>query len=118
MIQIQRITANPLQQQTLVLDDGTSFAITMYFMPMQLGWFFTNITYGNFVLNGIRITNNPNMLFQFQNLVPFGIACFSTGNREPSLQDDFVSGASKLYILSQDECEEYTAYVRGGSLPS
>lgn len=85
---------------------------------MQFGWFFTNITYGSFVLNGLRITNLPNMLFQFQNKIPFGLACFSKANREPSLQDDFVSGNSKLYILTQAECEEYDTYVRLGTLPS
>lgn len=118
MLQIQRITSNPLQTQTLVLPDGTSFAMTLYFIPMQFGWFITNLTYGEFILNGLRITNNPNMLFQFQNKLPFGLGCFSNYNREPSLQDDFVSGASKLYILTQAECEEYDIYIRGGALPS
>lgn len=118
MLQIQRITSNPLQTQTIALPDGTSFSFTMYFMPMQLGWFFTDITYGDFVLKGLRITNNPNMLFQFQNKIPFGLACFTKGNREPSLQEDFSSGESKLYILTEEECEEYDDYVRGGNLPS
>lgn len=118
MLQIQRITNDPLQTQTIVLPDGTSFAMTMYFVPMQYGWFFTNITYGSFILNGLRISNNPNMLYQFQNQIPFGLACFSQANREPMLQDDFISGASNLYILTQAECQAYAAYIQGGSLPA
>lgn len=118
MLQIQRITNAALQQHTLVLPDGTSFSMTLYFIPMQYGWFITNLTYGTFVLTGMRISNSPNMLYQFQNILPFGLACFSVANREPSLQEDFMSGASKLYILTEAECEEYAAYIRGGDLPA
>lgn len=92
----------------MVLDDGTSFTYTLYFVPMQSGWFFTEITYGaSFTLRNIRITNSVNMLNQWRNIIPFGIACISTANREPSLQQDFSSGASKLYLLTQDECQQY-----------
>lgn len=118
MISIQNLTSYPLQTQTLVLADGTTFALTIYYIPMQYGWFITNLTYGDFVLRGLRITNSPNMLYQWQNVIPFGLACFTATNREPTQQEDFSSGASKLYILSQTECEEYAAYINGGALPS
>lgn len=114
MLQIQRITSNPLQKQTLVLDDGTSFSIIMYFRAIQKGWFITELVYGDFLLTELRITNSPNMLYQFQNQIPFGLACYSTNNREPGLQEDFSSGASKLYILSAAEVAEYTAFIRSG----
>lgn len=111
---IQRITANPYQTQSLVLDDGTSFSILMYFRPMQFGWFINQLTYGDFILQGLRITNSPNMLNQFRNQIPFGLGCFSTANREPSQQEDFFSGASKLYILTTVEVEEYARFLRLG----
>lgn len=115
MNKIEKITDDPLQQQTIVLADGTTFSFEMYFIPMQQGWFFTNITYGTFTLTGLRICVSPNMLYQFQNLIPFGIACFSVGNREPSLQQDFVSGNCQLYLLTQAEVAEYTAYIENGT---
>ena len=111
---ITRITSDAYQQQTLVLDDGTAFTMTMYFHPLQNGWFLTNLTYEDFVINEMRICNSPNMLFQWQNKIPFGLACYTTGNREPFFQDDFFTGVSKLYILSEDEVEEYSAFIRGG----
>ncbi len=111
---IQRVTANPLQTQTLILDDGSAVVLTIYFRPMQLGWFINQITRGSFVLNGMRIVNSPNMLNQFRNKIPFGLACFSAGNREPQLQKDFSSGASKLYILTTAEVDEYAGYLRLG----
>lgn len=110
---IQRVTNAPLQKQTLVLDDGTAFSLTLYFRPMQFGWFINELTYEDFTLYGMRVVNSPNMLYQFQNQIPFGLGCFSTNNREPSFIGDFQSGASKLYILTEDEVTEFTEYIRG-----
>lgn len=114
MFLIQQVTTDALQTRTLVLTDGSSLALTIYFRPLQLGWFINNITYGDFILNGVRITNSPNILNQFRNQIPFGLACYSTANREPSLQEDFDTGASKLYILSQDEVAAYAEFLKLG----
>lgn len=114
MYKIKQITNDPLQKQTLILPDGTSLSLTIYFVPLQYGWFITELIYQNFTLNGLRITNSPNMLFQFQNQIPFGLACFSTQNREPSQQNDFSSGASILYLLSAAEVAQYTELLQNG----
>lgn len=117
MIQISQITTDALQTQTLVLPSGDTFSITMYYMPLQICWVFTNITYKSFIINNLKISNNPNLLYQWQNIVPFGIGCFSPSGREPTLQQDFASQASKLYILTQDQVQQYTDYIQGGVLP-
>lgn len=114
MYLIQQITEDPLQNQTLILPDGSSLSLTIYFVPMQYGWFITSLTYKDFAIQGLRITNSPNILYQFQNQIPFGLACFSTQNREPTQQQDFSSGASLLYILSQEECQQYAELIRNG----
>ncbi len=111
MNQINQLTNSSRQNQILVLADGTSFNITIYFVPMQYGWFITNLTYGEFVLNNIRICNIPNLLQQFRNQLPFGLACFSVNEREPSQQDDFVSGASSLYVLTAAEVRQYSEFL-------
>lgn len=111
---VQNITDNPLQQMNLVLPDGTTMFMQIYFRSLQQGWFINQITYGDFVLQGLRITVSPNMLNQFRNQIPFGLCCLSDGNREPSLIQDFSSGNSNLYILSAAEVEEYAAFLSGG----
>lgn len=111
MFQIQNITADARQKQTLVLDDGSFVEISIAFVPMQQGWFITSLVYGDFVLNGLRICNSPNMLYQFRNQIPFGLACFSNQEREPSLQDDFFSGASRLFVLSEEEVDAYVGFL-------
>lgn len=113
---LTRITSDPYQKHTIVLDDGTSFILYLYFRPMQQGWFAERLEYPtlDFLLPTMRICNSPNMLYQWQNKLPFGLACFSAANREPSLQDDFISGASKLYVLTEAEVQEYTDYIQNG----
>lgn len=113
MFQINQITDDSLQNQNLVLPDGTVISLTIYFVPMQYGWFITELTYGTFTLNGLRICNSPNMLHQFKNQIPFGLACFSTASREPSLQQDFSSGASQLFVLTAAEVAQYSEFLSG-----
>lgn len=112
---IQQVTADSFQQQTLILPSGETFLLQLYFMPMQYAWVITTLVYGDFILNGFRISNSPNMLQQYRNQIPFGIACFSTQNREPSQLQDFSSGASKLYVLTAEEVQEYQDFLTSGS---
>lgn len=114
MLLIQQVTANPLQRQSLVLPDGSTFFLEIYFRPLQKGWFINELTYLDFTVKGVRITNNPNILYPFKNKIPFGLGCFSTANREPGLLEDFASGASKLYVLTEAEVQELERFYAGG----
>lgn len=114
MLLINSMIDYPNQVQNLVLPDGTNLQITFYFVPMQNAWFIRNLTYGTFVLSGIKVTNSPNILHQFRNQIPFGLACFSTNDREPQFQQDFSSGASVLYLLTAAEVKEYTDFLSAG----
>lgn len=114
MLLVQQVTADALQQQTLILPDGSSILLQLYFRPMQYGWFVNILSYKSFTLNGLRVTNSPNMLHQFKNKLPFGLACYSADNREPTQQNDFSSGASKLYVLTADEVLAYSEYLTNG----
>jgi hypothetical protein len=120
MTLIQNITADPLQTQTIQLPNGNSFVITLYFMPQQYSWIIQQLTYVaanfSFALQGVRLTNNPNLLYQFQNIIPFGLGCFSANGREPTQQQDFSSGASQLYLLSQAEVAQWTSLLQGGTI--
>lgn len=113
MLRIQRISNDALQVQTLVLDDGTAFSITLYYRPIQRGWFINELVYGDFILRGVRVVNSPNMLNQWRNKLPFGLACFTVGNREPTLQEDFKSEAAKMYVLTNAEVKEFAGYLTG-----
>lgn len=114
MFLVQQITSDAYQKQRLILEDGTALDLVIYFRPMQLGWFIQDLIYGDFILHGLRITNSPNMLNQFRNLIPFGLACFCDQNREPTQLQDFSSGAAKLYILDASETALYAELLQNG----
>lgn len=111
MFQIENLTDDARQAQSLVLPDGTIIEIAMYFCSMQQCWFLSQLIYKDFEINSIMITNQPDILYQFKNKIPFGLACFSASDREPSLQQDFLSGNSKLYILTQAEVTQYEDFL-------
>jgi hypothetical protein len=102
---IPNITNQPRQIQTILLDNGLSFEFEIYYMPLQQGWFIESLTYGDFILNGFRISNFPNMLHQWRNILPFGLACRSVDDRDPTLQEDFSSRHSELLLLSEAEVD-------------
>lgn len=116
MYQINQITNDPVQTQNLLLPDGTQIILGLQFTQQQYGWFFTSVEYDtdDFLLQGIRVCNSPNMLHQWRNLIPFGIACYSPSNREPQFLQDFVSGNSVLYILTAAEVAAYAEFLSGG----
>lgn len=113
MQKINEISADPLQEQTVPLPDGSSFTFTIRFLPMQYGWFIESLTYEDFKLEGFRISNSPNILRQFKNKLPFGLACISDAKREPSLLEDFSSESSILYLLTAGEVVEYEEFLSG-----
>jgi hypothetical protein len=117
MYPINGITTDPLQTMTIILPNNNQMSMTINFVSMQFGWFITNLTYTpqNFVLNGLRITNNPNMLYPWKNILQFGLACFSQQDIEPGQSYSFSSGASTLYILDSSEVEELTTLYDNGT---
>jgi hypothetical protein len=113
MYALSNITDDYAQTQNIVLPDGTQILMTVYFIQQQYGWFITSLAYEAFLLQGYRITNSPNMLHQYRNLIPFGLACYSANDREPSQLQDFSSGASQLFVLTPAEVQAYTDFLNG-----
>lgn len=111
---ITNVTSDTLQTQKIILADGSQALLTLNFKPMQYGWFINELSYGNVTINGMRVCVSPNILFQFKNQLPFGIACFSTASREPSQQNDFVSGNANLYLLTAAEVNDFSEFISGG----
>lgn len=112
---IQNITDYPNQTFNVPLADGTQFTMTIYYSAQQYGWFIINLTYNDFEINGLRITNSPNFLHQFRNQIPFGLACYTAGSREPTQLEDFNTGAAQLFLLPQSDVEAYNAFLTGES---
>jgi hypothetical protein len=114
MNQIQNITDDPFQSQTIILPDGSSLYMELSFRQNQISWFFNTLKWNTtpgFEVHGLRVTCNPNILRQWKNKLNFGMACFSADNREPNQKEDFATGASGLYILTAAEVLAYEDYL-------
>lgn len=113
MLRIEQITADPKQRRTVLLPSGETIEFQMSFVPMQYCWMIDFLTYKDFTLNTMIISNQVNMLQSYKNQLPFGLGCFSTSDREPSLVEDFLSGASSLYILTEEDVDYYSGVLSG-----
>lgn len=94
------------------IENAEVATIKLYFLPTQAGWFF-DLTYGDFVATGLRLTNSPNVLSNYLNVLRFGLLCRVNDGAEPYFIDDFTTERVKLYVLSYDEVEalEKTLYA-------
>lgn len=111
MLNIQGWTQESCQNQTLLLPDGTAINLTMNYIPNQYGWFIQNLTYGNLILQNLRMVVSPNILQQFKNQIPFGLACFTTDGMESTQQQDLNSNYATLYVLTAAEVAEYSGIL-------
>lgn len=98
------ITDAPTQSNTLTLSDGSIAVLSLQYSPQQLGWFF-GVQYPTtgFELSGQRLTAFPNVLQQFNNQIPFGLACVTQDNVEPTTLETFVDGTTELYLLAPND---------------
>ena len=65
-----------------------------------------DVKYNNFFLYGIKVTNNFNLLSQYENILPFGISCVSDDLIDPYLISDFINQRNRLYLLNSTEVKE------------
>ena len=104
MKKITMLTGDPRQSVKVGLDDGSKVSLDLWYSEMQQGWFY-DLTRDEFSLQGRRLVVSPNMVRQFKEIVPFGLACFSTDGYEPVFIDDFTSGRVSVYVLDEDDVE-------------
>lgn len=102
MNKIQGITDNGNQVFTLLLPGGGTCSINLFYKPLQIGWYVA-VKYQSFAVNVIRVGASLNLLDQFSNLIPFGLACFTTQGQDPFFQQDFQSGNATLCLLDSND---------------
>jgi hypothetical protein len=104
------LTDSPAQRARIMLDDGSMAVIALRYTSMQLGWFF-DIAYapGNFELAGARLVTSPNILRQWRNLIPFGLAVACREGGEPTRREFLTDGTVSLYLLEGGDIAEVEA---------
>lgn len=100
------ITEQPNQQIDLRLEGGGRAKLTLNYRVQQTGWFLDVVwlrTGGDPVsVLGLRVVTSPNLLRQYQNVFPFGLAVVTEGNAEPVTVRAFADQTSRFLLLDAD----------------
>jgi hypothetical protein len=105
MVQIDNLTDDADQKTTIVLEDGSSVTLELFFRPAIERWT-VDVTYGTeLIVKGMTLTLHPNILRGWRNLIPFGMMVYSIDGGDPYYIDDFSSQRIKLYIMDSTEVE-------------
>lgn len=102
MYLINSISNDPKQQFNLTGIPGIQVSVLLTFMPRIATWNM-DITYGSINLQGIPVRCSPNMLRQWRNVLPFGMACVDIYKIDPYTVNDFALGAASLFLLDSEE---------------
>lgn len=87
------------QLTRIVLDDGSIVLLNFIYRGATQRWT-VNITRNDFTVNDINLCVHPNLLRDFRENIPFGLALISTDGGDPVLINDFTSGRITMYTLS------------------
>lgn len=98
MLLINSLTNDSFQNFNLTGIPGVQIQVLLKFLPRVQRWFM-DISYGTFQANGIGVVSSPNLLRQWKNIIPFGIACINVNGLDPYAIDDWVNGASSFLLL-------------------
>lgn len=103
------IRATGQQILTTTADNGDTIEITLYFQSRTNTWKI-DISCNNFTVKGLRVSHVPNLLSQYNNIIPFGISVIIEDGGEPFLITDFSTGRVQLAILTPDEVDAVDAF--------
>lgn len=109
---IDNLTSFADQTTTVQLQDGTTFDMELIYQGATQRWVMS-ISYGTLTINGINLCCYPNVLRQWKNLLPFGLACVTPNLTDPFDINDFANSRAVLYVLSQDEVNAVESTVFG-----
>ena len=96
---VDNLTNSADQLTILILGDGTTVSLELLYHGATQRWV-ANITYGNTTINGLGLCCSPNILRQWRNVLPFGLAIVTTDQTDPFSINDFSSGRVLIYLLN------------------
>lgn len=100
MTQIDNLTNFADQNTILELEDGTSASLDVVFNASTERWV-ASVSYAGKTINSIGLCAFPNVLRQWKNIFPFGLACVTADQTDPFDINDFSSGRVKMYLLNE-----------------
>ena len=103
MKQITRLTDSAQQTFILIGENGEEINFALRYMPTQLSWFFDIDDGNSLTLKGAYLGVGANVLRNFRNNTPIGLAVISTDGFDPRDISDFTDGRVAIYLLNTEE---------------
>ena len=111
MYQIQNILNNPKQEFILAIPDSSETALlTLRYSSNSQCWYM-DLTYDTTVVGSRQVCSSPNLLYQWKNVLPFGLGCYALDGSDPYYLDDFQTGRCGLLVLSAADVLAYVVYL-------
>ena len=101
MRKVNKITSDYHQEFVFPFSFG-DVILKLYYSDNMVGWFFS-ITYKDFKLENASLVNHPNLLNQFNLILPFGLTCVTKNGIDAVSRFDFEDGMAELYFLDEQE---------------
>lgn len=111
--QITNLTNFADQVTQLQLPDGTTATMELIYQGAPERWIM-NISYGSFTANGIGVCTYPNILRQYEENLPFGLAFTTADQTDPVDINDFSTGRVSVFLLTQADIAVINTMVFGG----
>lgn len=111
---IDNLTGFANQVSQLQLPDGSVASMSLLYNGTTERWTM-NVTYGNFTCNSIGVCCYPNILRQWKNVIPFGIACATADETDPFDVNDFLTKRAVLYLLTESDVSSVESQIFGGT---
>ena len=104
MKNITSITAQPIQNFIIPLDNNESVNIKLYYYSSQKAWYY-DFQYNDYVSCGNKVVLNMNSLRYLRNLIPFGIGFISNTNADPFQLESFVNQECMMVVWNEEEVQ-------------
>lgn len=109
------ILSNDADQLMFVqLDDGSIAQLEFICRPAIQRWSLS-VVHPNLVVNNIELAVFPNILRQWRNLIPFGMAVTSIDGVDPIDINDFINGRVQVYVLNADDVLNVESQIMGAA---
>ena len=111
--QLNNLTNHADQVMVLQLPAGGIATLELMYHGATKRWIM-NLEYGDVVIDGIGVCCHPNLLRQWKNVIPFGLACATQFQTDPTEFSDFVNGNAVLYLLDEADVQFVESSILGG----
>lgn len=112
MTSVDNLTDSANQRVGLILSDGSVATADLRFCGATERWVM-DVSYGGEVHRGLGVCTHPNLLRQWQDVLPFGISFVTADMTDPFDVNDFATGRVKVYLLDAADVRAVEVSVFG-----